>query len=214
MKKITLLLSFLFLISCHGNNVLSPKEQQLIKKLNFETELMVLLKNETAQELVQLPAIDQETGDVLKGFYNGICSKTKTDDNYTIVKKLKDQFRGKGYLIFTFIGEKDESYIAVIKGRDELDIIRYRRTDGINYNLQNKNVVEQLEKWKSKNDFNILVCGRDFLQLEFKTLPTDLDAFAKEVYKFCPDIVDQGVGDIKNLKSAIKEMNGLYLWWD
>jgi len=95
--------------------------------------------------------------------YNGIFSKTLIDDNYTIVKKLKDKFKEKGYLIFTFIDEKDEPKIAVIKGTDELDIVRYRRTDGINYNLENIDVVEKLEKWKSKNDLNILVCGRDWL---------------------------------------------------
>jgi hypothetical protein len=50
--------------------------------------------------------------------------------------------------------------------------------------------------------------------LKFDKLPSDLDAFSKEVYKFCPDSVDQGVGTVENLKPAIKEMNGLWLWWD
>jgi hypothetical protein len=213
MKKICVVLSLLFLVSCKAD-VLNPKEKALLKKLNFETELMILLKNETSNELKQLPAIDKETGDIGKGWFDGICSRMVKDDDYSVVKKLKEKFRAKGYLIFTFMNEKDQEYIAVIKGTDELDIVRYRRTDGINYNLNNEKVVDKLEKWKSKNDFNILVCGRDCLQFEFKTLPADLDAFSKDVYQFCPDIVDQGVGDIKNLKSAIKEMNGLYLWWD
>lgn len=213
MKKITILLSLLFLFSCK-ENVLTPKEQDLVKKLSFNNELMTLIKEETGNELMQLPSIDNETGEISSGLYNGIFSKTVVDDNYTIVKKLKDKFKEKGYLIFTFIDEKDEPKLAVIKGTDELDIVRYRRTDGINYNLENIDVVEKLEKWKSKNDLNVLVCGRDWLQFEFKTLPSDLDAFANDAYKFCPDIVDQGVGDINNLKSAIKEMNGLYLWWD
>ena len=213
MKKIIAVLSLLLLFSCK-ENVLTPKEEALIKKLNFDTELMRLVKNETGNDLTQLSSIDNETGEISSGLYNGIFSKTLIDDNYTIVKKLKDKFKQKGYLIFTFIDEKDEPKIAVIKGTDELDIVRYRRTDGINYNLENIDVVEKLEKWKSKNDLNILVCGRDWLQFEFKTLPSDLDAFANDAYQFCPDIVDQGVGDINNLKSAVKEMNGLYLWWD
>lgn len=213
MRKIIPLLSLLVLFSCKGIE-LSSKEQKIVKKLNFDTELMILLKNETSNELIQLPAIDVETGEISNGLFEGIFSKTIKDDHYTIVKKLKDKFREKGYLIFTFMDEKDEPRIAVMKGTNELDIVRYRRTDGINYNLQNKDVVAKLEKWKSKNDLNVLVCGRDWLQFEFKTLPSDLDSFSKDVYQFCPDIVDQGVGDIKNLKSAIIEMNGLYLWWD
>ena len=41
-----------------------------------------------------------------------------------------------------------------------------------------------------------------------------MDAFANEVYEFCPDAVDQGVGSIDELKKAITEMQGLWLWWD
>lgn len=213
MKKIIPLIFLLFLCSCKGNN-LTLKEQALVKKLNFDTELMVLLKKQTLSELRQLPIFDDQTGEITKGVYKGVYSKVRKDGDYKTVKSLKDKFRAKGYLIFTFIDEKDNEAIAVIKGTDELDIVRYRKTDGINYNLQNKDVVAKLQKWKSKNDFNVLVCGRDMLQLEFKTLPNDLDAFASDVYKFCPDIVDQGVGDLKKLKAAIIEMNGLYLWWD
>ena len=50
--------------------------------------------------------------------------------------------------------------------------------------------------------------------LDFKKLPSDLDAFSEEVYEFCPDSVDQGVGEVENLKELIKEMNGIWLWWD
>ena len=41
-----------------------------------------------------------------------------------------------------------------------------------------------------------------------------MDPFAKEVYTFCPDVVDQGVGSIEALEEAIKEMHGVWLWWD
>lgn len=213
MRKIIMFLSFLSFFGCK-NPSLNQKEEELVQKLNFDIELMKILKNETSNELIQMPSIESETGEISAGLYNGIYSKTRKDDNYTIVKKLKDTFKEKGYLVFTFIDDKDQPKIAVIKGTDELDIVKYRKTDGINYNLENADIVEKLESWKSKNDFNILACDRDWLQFEFKTLPVNLDTFAKDAYEFCPDIVDQGVGNIENLKSAIKEMNGLYLWWD
>lgn len=213
MKTIILLTSLLTLFSCNGKD-LNPKEQELVKKLNFDIELMTILKNETNNELTQMPTIDNETGAVSTGLFDGIFSKTIKDDNYTIVKKLKEKFRNKGYLIFTFSDDQDNLMIAIIKGTDEIDIVKYRRTDGANYDLENKDIVDKLIKWKSKNDFIVLGCGRDWLQFEFKTLPNDLNKFTKDVYKFCPDIVEQGVGDIKSLKTAIIDMNGLYLWWD
>ncbi len=213
MKNIILISSFLSLFGCKAND-LTPKEKELVNKLNFDLELMTILKNETLNELTQLPNIDNETGEVSDGLFEGIHSKIIKDDNYKVVKKLKEQFKNKGYLIFVFTDNDDNYSVAVIKGNDEIEIVKYRRTDGINHEIENKDVVEKLVKWKSKNEFNILGCGRDWLQFEFKNLPTDLNKFSKEAYEFCPDIVDQGLGDVKSLKEAIIEMNGLYLWWD
>ena len=41
-----------------GAKELSPKETELVNKLEFNIELMKELKNETKSELIQLPAID------------------------------------------------------------------------------------------------------------------------------------------------------------
>ena len=43
---------------------------------------------------------------------------------------------------------------------------------------------------------------------------TNMDEFAKEVYAFCPDSVEQGVGDLKSLKEYIEKEKGIWLWWD
>jgi hypothetical protein len=124
------------------------------------------------------------------------------------------RFRELGYLVFVFEGENNISSLAAIKGTDELDILRYRRTDGINYGLENEDVIKKLSEWKAKYGFIVIGCSLDWLHLEFDKLPDDLDAFAKEVYDFCPDSVDQGVGSLEALSQAIKEMKGVWLWWD
>ena len=200
---------------CGQKNSLVQAETELLNKLTFKTELLTELKNMTKTELKQLPAIDQETGDVLSDkLYNGVFTETTEEKGIEFVKKLKPKFKESGYLIFVFEGEDDKKNIAVIKGQDELDILRYRRTDGINHDLENENVVKKISEWKSKYGLIVIGCSRDWLQVEFDKLPTDIDAFANEVYEFCPDSVDQGVGTIDKLKEAIKEMNGLWLWWD
>ena len=198
----------------YKSNDLTPKETELVNKLGFSIELMNELKNETISELIQLPAIDQETADVLDGFYNGIHSTISEEKANSIVKKLKEKFRAKGYLIFVFTGEEDSKSIGVIKGTNDLDILRYRRTDGINHDYENDDIVAKISEWNDKYGLTIIGCGRDWLELEFKKLPTDLDAFSEEVYEFCPDSVDQGVEEVENLKLLIKEMNGIWLWWD
>jgi hypothetical protein len=39
-------------------------------------------------------------------------------------------------------------------------------------------------------------------------------AFAREVYAFCPDVVDQGTGAVEALAAEMSRTNTLYLWWD
>ena len=198
---------------CGAKN-LTPKETELVNKLDFNIELMKELKNETKSELIQLPAIDQETADILDEFYNGIHSNTTKEKANSIVKKLKEKFRVKGYLVFAFTDEDEAKSIGVIKGTNDLDILRYRRTDGINHDYENDDIVVKISEWNDKFGLTVIGCGRDWLELEFKKLPNDLDAFAAEVYEFCPDSVDQGVGEVANLKLMIKELNGIWLWWD
>lgn len=215
-EKLTIITMGLFsLFGCGQKNSMTQTETELLNKLAFKTELLTELKSLTKTDLKQLPAIDQETGDVLSDkFYNGVFSETTEEKAFEFVTKLKSKYRENGYLIFVFEGEDDKKNVAVIKGTDDLDILRYRRTDGINYDLENEDVVKKISEWKSKYGLIVIGCSRDWLQIQFEKLPTDIDAFAKEVYEFCPDSVDQGVGTIDKLKEVIKEMNGLWLWWD
>ncbi|WP_018343853.1 DUF4253 domain-containing protein [Cytophaga aurantiaca] len=210
-----LTIGLLSLFGCEQKSNLTPVENELLKKINFSADQMVEVKNLTKNTFKQLPAIDQETGEVLNDkFYDGIYSETTEEAAEVYTKQLKAKFKGTGYLVFTFEGEDNKKNIAVIKGVDELDILRYRRTDGINYDLENKDIIKKVAEWQSKYGVVVIGCNRDWLHVEFDTLPTNMDEFAKEVYEFCPDSVDQGVGSIEALKEAIIQMHGVWLWWD
>ena len=188
---------------------IGTNETQLSKDLLEE------LKKLTKSDFKQLPAIDPFNGEELKGkFYNGLFTATSKVNAIKIVANLKNKFEINGYLIYYSETENFKPFIAVIKGKEELNILHYRRTDGINHKLANKDIVKKITDWKSKYGLSIIGCSRDWVHVEFEKLPTDLDTFAKEVYEFCPDSVDQGAGTIDKLKEAIVEMNGIYLWWD
>lgn len=203
------------LFGCEQKNSLTKVEMELINNVNFEKSLLIELKDLTQSDLKQLPAIDQETGEILNDkLYDGLYSEVAEKKAVKIVEKLKNKFRENGYLIFVFDVGYDKKSVAVIKGTNDLDILRYSRTDGINYGLTNEDIVEKISEWKTQYGLIVIGCGRDWLEVEFDRLPTDLDTFAKEVYEFCPDVVDQGVGTIEVLKEAIKGMNGIWLWWD
>jgi hypothetical protein len=50
--------------------------------------------------------------------------------------------------------------------------------------------------------------------LRLLKLPADTQAFARDVYEFCPDIVDQGVGSVEAQEESIRDSGQVYLWWD
>jgi hypothetical protein len=58
------------------------------------------------------------------------------------------------------------------------------------------------------------VLGQDTIQLRFRSMPKDLHAFAQRVARFCPDVVEQGVGTVEALEKAMRQARGVFLWWD
>jgi hypothetical protein len=52
------------------------------------------------------------------------------------------------------------------------------------------------------------------LEGHFTSEVRDPKGLAKRMYDFCPDIVDQGVGDVEELAKQLRKKNHLYFWWD
>ena len=104
--------------------------------------------------------------------------------------------------------------IVVGSGNYPLGILEIAKTDAVNYNMVTKHLKEKLSKWHTSYGIDIWQAETDTIQLKLNKLPTNIRAFAREVYEFCPDIVDQGVGSLPALEKAIKEQRGLFLWWD
>ena len=101
-----------------------------------------------------------------------------------------------------------------MKGSDEIEIISWRKTSGVNYGHQSYEVVDRFKKWQTNNDLWVITVGRDLVYINFKEQIETPEKFAKEMYEFCPDAIEQGVGDMKTLIQATREMNGAYFWWD
>lgn len=202
------------MLSCNQGNLLLEEEKALVKSLNFDAKIINQIKGTTSNVIAQLPNINEETGEIGQSTFAGIYSQSTEQQAMDFILKNKREFRKKGHLIFLFEGAGNRKNIAVIKGRDELDILRYRGTNGLNYNLDNDDIVAKVEGWDAKYGANVIGCSRDWMHIEFDVLPSSVKLFADEVYEFCPDSVDQGVGSVKELQKAIVEMHGVWLWWD
>jgi hypothetical protein len=104
--------------------------------------------------------------------------------------------------------------LVVAPGRDQFDILHAAKTDGINYDMDTEAIVAELRAWDREFGIDIWQAETDTVQLRLKSMPRNLPAFAQRVYKFCPDIVDQGVGNVKALAREIEKTKSITLWWD
>jgi hypothetical protein len=104
--------------------------------------------------------------------------------------------------------------VVVGPGASQLDILRLARSDGVNHGLSTDAIVKRLGDWDATYGIDIFHAETDTIELELKTLPADMTAFAQELYAFCPDIVDQGVGSVAKLAESVKATREIYLWWD
>ncbi|MFG6103113.1 DUF4253 domain-containing protein [Leptothoe sp. EHU-05/26/07-4] len=104
--------------------------------------------------------------------------------------------------------------LVVILSKDKFDILRAAASDGINYDLTTEKIIEKLKAWDRDLELDIWQAESDTIQMKVQSLPGDLQAFGEEIYEFCPDIVDQGSGDVEDILEYLKSEKAIYLWWD
>ena len=104
--------------------------------------------------------------------------------------------------------------VVVAKGADQFDILRVAASDAVNYDMVTEDLVRKLKEWDAAYGIDIYMASSDTITFRLKKLPPDLQGFAEDVYKFCPDTVDQGVGSVEALAKAIGRDRVVGLWWD
>jgi hypothetical protein len=75
-------------------------------------------------------------------------------------------------------------------------------------------LVKKLQQYDEQLGIDIIQAETDTVSFELKKLPADLAAFAADLYEFCPDLVDQGCGDLDGFIEELKKNRRVCLWWD
>ncbi len=88
---------------------------------------------------------------------------------------------------------------------DPFDEIRKAGTSAPNFDLDTDAVIEHLTKWQSLCSFTVANAQGDRVDITFTTLPADMDAFVRDLYEFCPDLVDQGTGCVHEMVEMMEE---------
>jgi hypothetical protein len=104
--------------------------------------------------------------------------------------------------------------VVIGPGSNQFDIVRLARTDGVNYDLSTADVIRKLKSYDTQVGIQILQANTDTVVVRIKRLPRDVPAFSRDVYRFCPDIVDQGAGSVAALETDLTKNRMLYFWWD
>lgn len=106
------------------------------------------------------------------------------------------------------------SQVTILKTDDQFDQLRFEGTNGINYDLGVEDVIEKLLDWHQKYGLEIIESGFNYVAAFYLEFPKDITSHCKALYKFCPDIVDQGTETVEALVEEMIDFKRLYLWWD
>jgi len=113
---------------------------------------------------------------------------------------------------FNIKGQPD--VVGVLKTPDKYKVLQQIRTDGTNYNIDNDSLLRIIKWFDEKYALDLVGASGDWCEFIIRKPPTDWLTFAKEVYKVCPDVVDQGTNTVEALADEMKRTKRLYFWWD
>lgn len=175
---------------------LTPAEQQLAASLGFDEDVCALVKEDCDGPLCRMMAFTDESE--LKEV-DAVAVAVSRDRVGPIVGELQSHLRPRGYRAFWTTmynenGSTRDDVVAVLKSLDDSEIIRLQRTNGGNYGVSMEAILEKLDSWRTECELQIVGAASDWVAIEFSTLPQDICAFAEDIYEWCPDTVEQGVG--------------------
>jgi len=151
-------------------------------------------------------------------YLRGIVFKEKYKRSDELVLRLSTDFKKKGYSIFVlernFNINNQPDNIGVLKTTDKYEVLRQIQTDGVNHNITNDSLLKIIKQFDNKYSLDLVGASGDWCEFVINKEPANWMIFAKEVYKVCPDVVDQGMGTVQALADEMKKTKRLYFWWD
>jgi hypothetical protein len=130
--------------------------------------------------------------------------------------RWNERYRERGAFVLRYddtFGYGGRDAILLLPTRDDLEAVDAAGTDGVNWDISHERVVAWLRDLMRTHPFVVTGAGIDFVAGSFVKPPKDALALAKKMYRFCPDIVDQGTETVPALAKEL-ERGTLYLWWD
>jgi hypothetical protein len=104
--------------------------------------------------------------------------------------------------------------VTVVRGGTIYDILKVQRTEAPHYHLDTKEIITWLKEQQKHGPFVITGAGSDWLEASFVRPPKNMEAFARKVVSFAPDVLREGPRTVEKLAESMAETNGFRLLWD
>lgn len=111
-------------------------------------------------------------------------------------------------------GAPQGAEVVLAPGTGQFDILRLARTDACNYGMDTAAVIARLEQFNRTCGIRIWQAESDTVQFHVLRETVDFSVLAQDLYRFCPDIVDQGCRTVDNLEQILRTHRRVLLWWD
>lgn len=144
---------------------------------------------------------------------------TPNEQARSLVYNLRSELPA-GFVAFIgttrWLGDEQHKGVEIVvgPGRSQFDILRLAKSDACNYGMGTEDIIMRLQKWHEAIGIDIFHAETDTIELTLTGIPGNWKAFAEEVYEFCPDIVDQGLGSLDALEDGMRNYQQILLWWD
>jgi ankyrin repeat protein len=142
--------------------------------------------------------------------YATIHVKTSVRDSLS-VEELQSEYSKRGAYLFL---RDSQSTLAAIPTTRWQDALALMQTNGVNCGIGPGYVIEWMEDLMKSHPFQLTTVAHNILAGHFRDEVKDPDDLAQRMYDFCPDIVDQGTGTVKELADTLRESRSFFFWWD
>jgi len=205
--------AILLMAAASPQNGLSHSELHLAAQIGFEADILLLVKEEARSPLHRLSGYDEDGYQIMA---NGIAISVPWNRSDQVLWSLREKLKPHKYMAFQIEinSALKVDRIGIIKGSDQYEILRIMHTNGDEDDVSHEDVIAKLKLWEKRIRFEIVGAENDWVEIEFRTIPQDLKAFAEDVYEFSPDTVDEGTGSLAELVKDISATKRMVLWWN
>ncbi len=189
-----------------------PGDAELVARTGVPESVLVALRRH-GSDLRQLEGTDSG-GNVVgrPGVSAAIASEARAR---AAVAALRRKLGGGYVVLRTEQGfGRAPDRVSVVRAGNAYEVLHLIGTNGWNYDIGPDSVVAWLRGWDQAVGLTIVGAGNDWLEARIERPPADMLPFARAVYRFCPDVVEQGTETVEALADEMARTRTLYLWGD